>query len=154
MAFTAKILSWRFHHLNILGCLLKMWYVIYTICILDNDSRKVPVPSLFPQGRVPPARRNPRQAFVCIKNPKPKTTKNLKRILKQQLYAKKVVAHYSTYYFVQGGFNFCASDCNYYSSHWSENLALENRSTFPSPKSNIKGWLTTASVTNVFLTIK
>ena len=30
---------------------------------------------------------------------------------------KKVVAHYTTYYFVQGGFNFCASDCNYYSSH-------------------------------------
>ena len=23
MAFTAKILSWRFHHLNIVGCLLK-----------------------------------------------------------------------------------------------------------------------------------
>ena len=23
MAFTAKILSWRFRHLNILGCLLK-----------------------------------------------------------------------------------------------------------------------------------
>ena len=23
MAFTAKILSWRFHHLNIIGCLLK-----------------------------------------------------------------------------------------------------------------------------------
>ena len=23
MAFTAKILSWRFHHLNIVGCLLQ-----------------------------------------------------------------------------------------------------------------------------------
>ena len=23
MVFTAKILSWRFHHLNIVGCLLK-----------------------------------------------------------------------------------------------------------------------------------
>ena len=23
MAFTARILSWRFHHLNIVGCLLK-----------------------------------------------------------------------------------------------------------------------------------
>ena len=29
---------------------------------------------------------------------------------------EKGVEHYSTYYFVQGGFNFCASDCNYYSS--------------------------------------
>ena len=29
---------------------------------------------------------------------------------------QKGVKHYSTYYFVQDGFNFCASDCNYYSS--------------------------------------
>ena len=48
---------------------------------------------------------------------------------------EKGVEHYSTYYFVQGGFTFCPSDCNYYSSRWSENPALEreNGSTFPPP---------------------
>ena len=54
---------------------------------------------------------------------------------------------------MQGGFNFCPSDCNYYSSRWSENPALKNRSTFPPPMSNIK-WLTTASTANVFLAVK
>ena len=29
---------------------------------------------------------------------------------------QKGVEHYSTYYFVQGGFKFCAADCNYYYS--------------------------------------
>ena len=29
---------------------------------------------------------------------------------------EKGVEHYSTYYLVQSGFNFCASDCNYYFS--------------------------------------
>ena len=33
------------------------------------------------------------------------------------MYAKKVVEHYSAYYFAQCGFNFCASGYNYYSSH-------------------------------------
>ena len=33
------------------------------------------------------------------------------------MYAKEVVEHYSTYYFVQCGFKFFASNYNYYSSH-------------------------------------
>ena len=65
------------------------------------------------------------------RNPKPSTNKNFK----STSCIEKGVEHYSTYYFVQGGFNFCSSDCNYYSSRWSENSALEreNGSTFPSP---------------------
>ena len=31
---------------------IDVFYAIYTTCILDHDSRKVPVPSVFPQGRV------------------------------------------------------------------------------------------------------
>ena len=72
--------------------------------------------------------RNPKPK---TRNPKPSTNKNFKTTSCMG----KGVEHYSTYYFVQRGFNFCASDCNYYSSRWSENPALEreNGSTFPLP---------------------
>ena len=42
---------------------IDVFYAIYIACILDHDSRKVPVPSLFPQWRV----RKTTPGIICIK---------------------------------------------------------------------------------------